>query len=76
MLERSKTNLSFKLARTDEEIKVPQPDEGPDDLSSAAPSEKKFKDKAKAIAQGRAMSEPEGEPTQTGNVGRDKRTVR
>jgi len=68
--------FSFKLARTDEEIKVPQPDEGPDDLSTAAPSEKKFAAKAKAIAQGISDPDDSDKPTQTGDVGRKKRIVR
>jgi hypothetical protein len=65
--------FSFKLARTDEEIKVPQPDEGPKKSSSTAPSEKKFKEKAKAIALGiKDLDEP-SKKSMTGNAGRKKR---
>lgn len=51
-------------------------DAGLDDAGPASPSEKEFTKGAEKIATGRAMSEPDGKPTQTGDVGRKKRVVR
>jgi hypothetical protein len=42
----------------------------------AVPSEKEFTKGAEKIAQGRDISEPNDRPTQVGDVGRKKRTVR
>jgi hypothetical protein len=52
-------------------------DAGLGDEEPAGPSEKEFTKGAEKIAQGRSpIDEPEGKPTQTGDVGRKKRVVR
>lgn len=65
--------FSFKLARTDEEVKVPQPDESPKKLSTTAPSEKDFKKKAQSIATGSSFDLDDEDEKPSNGVGREKR---
>lgn len=64
--------FSFKLSRTDEEVKVPKPDEGPKSKGTTS-SEKDFNKKAKSIALGLKDLEEPDKKKATGDVGRKKR---
>jgi hypothetical protein len=65
--------FSFKLSRTDEEITVPKPDEGPQTNAKTA-SEKDFAKKAGDIALGKNRDTAfDKTPDSMGNAGRKKR---
>lgn len=64
--------FSFKLARTDEEIDVPKPDES-GKSSSSEYNEKDFLKKARDIALGASTDDNDSEPKKFGNAGREKR---
>lgn len=68
--------FSFKLARTNEEVKVPEPDEGPKQPSAKAPSEKDFKKKAQSIATGGSFDLDDEDEKPSNGVGRKKRSKR